>query len=323
VLSGCFSSRHLPDSSLVHFRKACTSAGLARSIPLMAGLYLLRVLQGGCTDGLNAAGYADSAVFWAGRLNDPVLVKSYSDSLARFFSKNHLPALREKYARFSHHMADSIRRMKGSDELAGNEILLSSVATEQALNHLNKQQYYQDKSDRNLHTVFPVFFVLFTLLIFSLHFFSFRKKRLNPVILPISDASTLSDISKEPENHQRQSGQDKFLQISARLEELMVMQKPYLDKNLSLHDLAGMLSTNKTYVSQVINQQYGLKFNDYINGYRVKEACRLLRFPENKTTSIEHISERSGFNSISTFYHSFHKFAGMSPARFIKGIPLE
>ena len=97
----------------------------------------------------------------------------------------------------------------------------------------------------------------------------------------------------------------------------MIIQ-PYLNKILTLNDLAALLHTNQTYLSALINQNYRINFNDYINQLRVREACKLISMVENQNLSIDHLANLSGFNSKSTFYAAFKKFTGMSPVVFIK-----
>jgi AraC-like DNA-binding protein len=57
-----------------------------------------------------------------------------------------------------------------------------------------------------------------------------------------------------------------------------------------------------------------MNFFDYVNQYRIKEAENLLL--SDKNIKIEDVSERCGFNSISTFKRSFAKANGMAPAKF-------
>ena len=44
-----------------------------------------------------------------------------------------------------------------------------------------------------------------------------------------------------------------------------------------------MLGTNRTYLSQIINEQTKQTFTQFVNGFRTKEAVRLLSDPDNQT----------------------------------------
>jgi len=117
------------------------------------------------------------------------------------------------------------------------------------------------------------------------------------------------------ENKNKTSRKDNLMQ---QLENLMKNEKLYLDPNLSLSNLSNKLATNQTYLSQIINQSFNENYNDYINSKRVVYACSLLlKLPELNLT-IDHVVEQVGFRSKSTFYNSFKKHTGVSPAAFVK-----
>lgn len=55
----------------------------------------------------------------------------------------------------------------------------------------------------------------------------------------------------------------------------METDRLYLNPLLSLNDLAMAAGTNKTYISSFINRG-GKTFYDYVNEYRISEACRII-----------------------------------------------
>jgi len=87
------------------------------------------------------------------------------------------------------------------------------------------------------------------------------------------------------------------------------------DFNLQL--LSDELNSNSSYISQTINHGLGIRFNDYINQFRVEEAKSQLRSSENKHITIEAISELCGFKSKSTFFRAFKKETGLTPKQFV------
>jgi AraC-like DNA-binding protein len=105
--------------------------------------------------------------------------------------------------------------------------------------------------------------------------------------------------------------------LTGKLEALNQTQRPYLNPDLTLDELAAMLGTNHTYLSAFINQHYSVNFNEYLNGLRVDYACALL-MSEDPLLSNDQILERSGFHSRSTFYAAFKKHMGVTPAAFLK-----
>jgi AraC-like DNA-binding protein len=98
--------------------------------------------------------------------------------------------------------------------------------------------------------------------------------------------------------------------------DLMEKEKPHLEMGLSLADLAERLSVSSNHLSQVINEKLDKSFFDFVNGYRVQEAKRLLLSPESDRLSILGIAMDAGFSSKSAFYTSFKKFTGVTPSKF-------
>lgn len=103
--------------------------------------------------------------------------------------------------------------------------------------------------------------------------------------------------------------------FAAKLQDAMNVQKVYLNPRLTLSDLAIAIGTNRTYLSDYLNNRLDTTFYEYLNARRVREACRLLEYEE--YGSLEEVAERSGFNSLSTFRRSFLKATGTTPARYM------
>ena len=98
----------------------------------------------------------------------------------------------------------------------------------------------------------------------------------------------------------------------------MVVEKPYLESELSLADLARRLRTNPVVLSQVINAGVGRNFNDFVNSYRVEAFKEAVRKPQNQHLSLLGIALDCGFNSKATFNRAFKKFTGLLPKEFAR-----
>lgn len=99
---------------------------------------------------------------------------------------------------------------------------------------------------------------------------------------------------------------------------IMETERPYLEMELSLSSLAGMLSVSTNHLSQVINQKLKKSFFDFVNEYRVEEVKRLLLSPESAKLSVIGIGMDAGFRSKSAFYSAFKRHTGMTPTRYRK-----
>lgn len=86
----------------------------------------------------------------------------------------------------------------------------------------------------------------------------------------------------------------------------------YLDPDINISKLASTLNTNRTYLSNIINQKFLMSFNDYINKRRIDYAKTLLEKDKNKIYTLLAISEDSGFGSFSSFNRAFKKFENIT-----------
>ncbi|TAE31069.1 MAG: AraC family transcriptional regulator [Cytophagales bacterium] len=109
---------------------------------------------------------------------------------------------------------------------------------------------------------------------------------------------------------------DELLDLRDKLITCMTTDKPYLDPDLSLADLARRMHTNPVVLSQVINTGVGKNFNDFVNEYRVEEFKQQVRNPDNAHLSFLGLALDCGFNSKATFNRAFKKFTGQSPKEF-------
>ena len=126
--------------------------------------------------------------------------------------------------------------------------------------------------------------------------------------------------AKERKKKYEQSklSQDKTRYCLNKLDQMMTVEKKYLDSELSLKSLSENLEVNTTYLSQIINEHLGKNFNDYINHYRVQEAKDLILDPKEKKINLTDIAFQSGFNSIPSFNRVFKKMTGFNPSQFCK-----
>ena len=106
---------------------------------------------------------------------------------------------------------------------------------------------------------------------------------------------------------------EELLPWREKLLALMAAERPYLEPELTLSELAQRLRTQPALLSRVINAGCGQNFNDFVNTYRVAEARRKLADPRFGHYSLVGVALDSGFNSKSTFNRVFKKLAGQAP----------
>lgn len=113
--------------------------------------------------------------------------------------------------------------------------------------------------------------------------------------------------------------EDKQQELFGRFTQMMENDRIYRNPDLSLEKAAEMLQTNRTYLSQVVNEQSGLSFPVFINSYRLKEAIELLSDPKNEEP-LKSISYSVGFSTPSGFYTLFRQKTGMAPSVFRQNV---
>lgn len=125
------------------------------------------------------------------------------------------------------------------------------------------------------------------------------------------------DSTKQQEKYAR-SGLDaaQAERLQQRLIVLMENEKPYLDHQLKMDDLARAMDTSRHHLSQIINAQLGMTFSDFVNRYRVDATQRMLTDPGKQEEKIIAIAYDAGFNTKASFYNAFNKLAGTSPTEY-------
>lgn len=110
--------------------------------------------------------------------------------------------------------------------------------------------------------------------------------------------------------------QNELKQLEHDLKLYFNKNKPWLNPQLNIWDVAKQIGTNRSYISKAINDQIGCNFNQFVNNYRIKEAKKLLKkVPE---IPIAEISELSGFGSVNSFIRIFKSIEKCTPTKFKK-----
>lgn len=97
----------------------------------------------------------------------------------------------------------------------------------------------------------------------------------------------------------------------------MKEQQIYRENELGLDKLATRLGVSRHHLSQVINEQFGKNFFEYINSLRIADAQSLLQ-QQNDDLHIIDIAYQVGFNNKVSFYKAFKNETGMTPTEFRK-----
>ena len=107
---------------------------------------------------------------------------------------------------------------------------------------------------------------------------------------------------KKEENRYKHSGlkKDDAEKHAAKLRSYFTREQPYLEGKLRLNDVAAHLDITTNHLSQVINEEIGMSFFDFVNRYRVEEFKSRLADNQDQFTLLG-IAYDCGFNSKSSF----------------------
>jgi len=106
----------------------------------------------------------------------------------------------------------------------------------------------------------------------------------------------------------------------SRLLHFVEDQRMFEDPELSLSQLAKALQSNPSVVSKMVNQGFGLNFNDFVNQFRIEAVKEKLKAGEQRQQTLLGIAYDCGFNSKATFNRAFKKATGLSPREWLQKI---
>lgn len=106
-------------------------------------------------------------------------------------------------------------------------------------------------------------------------------------------------------------------QALAALREAMEVRFGYRENGLTIGALATKLGLQEHALRQIINGRLGFRnFNDFLNRYRIRDACVRLRAPETGNLPVLTIALDVGYSSITPFNRAFKELVGMTPTAY-------
>lgn len=106
--------------------------------------------------------------------------------------------------------------------------------------------------------------------------------------------------------------------LQRQLQEYLDKEKPYLNANLQMSDLAKALGCTTHELSQVFSQYMHRSYYDLMAECRVKAFMRMADDPQYAKYTITALSELCGFKSRTPFLVAFKKFTGTTPKDYMK-----
>lgn len=105
--------------------------------------------------------------------------------------------------------------------------------------------------------------------------------------------------------------------LAGKLVRSMEQDRTYRTEGLTIRNLATMLGEQEYRLRRVINGQLQFRnFNDFVNQYRIREACRRLADPAEARLPVLSIALDLGFRSLGPFNRAFKEATGQTPSDY-------
>ncbi|RPE05790.1 AraC family transcriptional regulator [Chitinophaga lutea] len=120
------------------------------------------------------------------------------------------------------------------------------------------------------------------------------------------------EMLPEPESVKPSGTEEKIAMLKAYMEQA----EPYLEPDLTIQELAARMNMPMRELSLLINHHLNQHFFDFINGYRIEKAKKLLSSSTKQALNVQEILYEVGFNSKSSFNTAFKKHTNTTPTQY-------
>lgn len=254
--------------------------------------------------------------------------------LANFFDRRNQPDSVKKYTYLYLLKKEELNQNSGLNKVENVEMLRK---IEKANEETRELAVSRQKERRRLTIAIAVSVVVVVLLLAFVYLFLnlkrnhkllFRKnqelldreKQLRMLLAekPV-ETKAGKDSSSGPVEEAEEDGPDEeSLTLFPRILEVMERNKAIYGLGFGIDDLSTILHVSRRSVSKAINVCGGANFHQFLNGYRIREACRLMQTTDPTSTTVEYIAESVGFKSRTSFALLFKKTTGLTPSEYWK-----
>ncbi len=150
--------------------------------------------------------------------------------------------------------------------------------------------------------------VSFSILLFIIGYLGMIQKSVNPTFeMPANTTANDDNGSKENQYNK---------EILIKILDLFENQKIYLANDLNIVHLASITGSNRTYISQIINQHYQQNFCSFVNSYRIRDVKKLIKSDPHCTNQM--LADKCGFSSTDSLKRVVKNQTGMSVSELKK-----
>jgi AraC-like DNA-binding protein len=178
--------------------------------------------------------------------------------------------------------------------------------------------------EESFFNIYLISDVCLTILTFSVSYFGIKQPHLFKLPVDVGESNTeeeidiIEEIDEVVKEKYKQSNLADEVKVShiEKLYQHMELEKPYLNPELTVQDLSKQLNIPRHHLTEILNNDIGKNFFNFINEYRVNEVKRRLLESKYDHLTIVAIAFESGFNSKSTFNSIFKQYTNMTPTKW-------
>jgi AraC-like DNA-binding protein len=170
------------------------------------------------------------------------------------------------------------------------------------------------------------YILLSSVLIFTVGWLYFKPQIFNDSNYSLDSFNFIdgnSQITKTIQNESslpliKEISQEKKEEYLLKLNTVFSRKKLFLKKNFVIRDLSDETGISVNNLSNLINSEFNLHFQDFVNLKRIEYFNEKVNDPEWKDLSLEGMAWAAGFKSRSTCFRAFVKHTGKSPSEYFK-----
>lgn len=197
----------------------------------------------------------------------------------------------------------------------------SQLSDQLTLYELHEERFNRTKAEARsrqltiLSAVLGLSLLLLSLITFYFYLMRrFRQLKQEHVVTEIQLEETKQKVERLQSGYVPETPE----QLYKRILNIMEKDRPYTRQTFDVAELAGLVCSNRTYISKVINKQTGMNFRSWLAQYRVNLVQQYMK--DNPDASVEELCEISGYASRSTLFRQFKSVTGETPLNWLVGI---
>src|SRR5690554_208264 len=207
-------------------------------------------------------------------------------------------------------------------QLIANQERTQKVVADKLINSLYlKDEYSESANEQKKSVIYTLISVLVNVVALLSWFIYVRKKNQKKFQAFLEEKyklkKPLTTTKSKPQTEKDYISKDREESILKTLKKIE-KTKFYLDKNISLSILTGLVGVNQRYLTYVIKKHKNADFATYVNDLRINYIVNCIKEdPKYLKYKISYLAELCGFSSHSRFTINFKKTTGTTPSVFI------